>query len=262
MSLLTVRDVSHIYFSKDAKTAALLDISFSVREQEFVSLVGPSGCGKTTLLSIMAGLMEPTVGKVTLEDEKVHPKSRKIGYMLQQDYLFPWKTVEENILIGLKLTRQLNEETRRKTLSLLHEIGLRGVEKQYPAQLSGGMRQRAALVRTLATDPKILLLDEPFSALDFQTKLKMEELVYRTLKHYRKTALLVTHDIGEAIAMSDRVILLSNRPGTVRKIFAIPEEIRALPPFLARQHPDFQRLFDMIWKELENLESSEQRTPS
>lgn len=255
MSLLTIDNVHHTYFTISSATTALSNISLQIEEGEFVTLLGPSGCGKTTLLSIIAGLLKPTQGSVMLEGQPVSAVKHEIGYMLQQDYLFPWKTIEENILIGLKLTKMLNRETRLKTLQLLHQIGLTGVEKSLPKQLSGGMRQRVALVRTLATNPKILMLDEPFSALDYQTKLKLEDLISKTLKDFKKTAILVTHDIGEAIAMSDRILLFSQRPGRIHRIFPIPEELRCNPPFAARNHESFQPIFQMIWKELESLES-------
>ena len=176
-----------------------------------------------------------------------------MGYMLQQDYLFPWKTIEENIMLGLHIRRIYDEQMKEHTLNLLKQVGLHGVEGQYPRELSGGMRQRAALVRTLATDPKILLLDEPFSALDYQTKLKLEELVFNLLNKYKKTSLLVTHDIEEAIAMSDRIYLLQANPGKIAKIFIVPESIRSLSPLEARHHYDFPALFQNIWKELERL---------
>jgi NitT/TauT family transport system ATP-binding protein len=255
MSFLEVQDVTHIYFSKASKTPALIDVSLSIEEGEFISFLGPSGCGKTTLLSIIAGLIKPSIGTIKLENELVVANSKKTGYMLQQDYLFPWKTIEENILIGLKLTEQLNESSKNQTLSLLNKIGLSNVEKKYPSELSGGMRQRAALVRTLATNPKLLLLDEPFSALDYQTKLKLEDLVFQTLKQFQKTAILVTHDIAEAIAMSDRIFLFSKRPGTIAKSFVVPDELRNLLPFEARNHETFNLLFQEIWKELESLEA-------
>jgi NitT/TauT family transport system ATP-binding protein len=175
--------------------------------------------------------------------------------MLQQDYLFPWKTIEENILIGLKLSKQLNEQTKKAAIDLLNQMGLSGIEKQLPKQLSGGMRQRAALVRTLATEPKLLMLDEPFSALDYQTKLKLEDLVSNTLDSFGKTAILVTHDIGEAIAMSDRVVLFSPSPGRIHKVFAMPEELRNVSPFKARNHETFSSIFQKIWKELDSLET-------
>jgi NitT/TauT family transport system ATP-binding protein len=254
MSFLIVQDVHHTYFSKSSATTALSNISLQVEEGEFVSFLGPSGCGKTTLLSIISSLMKPTTGTVLLEGKPITATKSKIGYMLQQDYLFPWKTIEENILLGLKLSKSLNEKTRRNALSLLEQIGLNGVEKQLPKQLSGGMRQRVALVRTLATEPKLLMLDEPFSALDYQTKLKLEDLVFSTLKDFGKTAILVTHDIGEAIAMSDRVYLFSARPGVIHKVFEIPDDLRKLTPFEARNHKLYPQIFQSIWKELESLE--------
>ncbi|MBB5149312.1 ABC transporter ATP-binding protein [Ureibacillus thermosphaericus] len=253
MSFLVVEHVSHTYFSKDAATEALRDIHLTIEEGEFVSFIGPSGCGKTTLLSIIAGLFQPTYGNVFIENQQVYGnKELSIGYMLQQDYLFPWKTIEENITLGLKL---LNKHVDMSIASkLLQDVGLPPVEKKYPRELSGGMRQRVALARTLAVDPKILLLDEPFSALDYQSKLKLEDLVSKMLKQYNKTAILVTHDIGEAIAMSDRIYLFSARPGKIHKVFDIPEEIRTLPPFEARSHSSYSPLFQQIWKELEHLE--------
>ncbi|MEH7414634.1 ABC transporter ATP-binding protein [Neobacillus drentensis] len=254
MSFLKVQDLHHTYFTKASVTTALSDISLTVEEGEFVSFLGPSGCGKTTLLSIISSLLKPTQGTVLLENKPVSTAKNEIGYMLQQDYLFPWKTIEENILLGLKLSKRLNEKTKSAALNLLSQIGLNGVEKQLPKQLSGGMRQRAALVRTLATEPKLLMLDEPFSALDYQTKLKLEDLVSQTLDEFGKTAILVTHDIGEAIAMSDRIFLFSSKPGKIHKIFEMPEELKRLSPFDARNHEAYQGIFQTIWKELESLE--------
>lgn len=257
MVFLKVDSISHTYFTKTTATTALSHINFEVEEGEFISLLGPSGCGKTTLLSIIAGLIKPTDGQILLEGKNIKVMKQQIGYMLQQDYLFPWKTIEDNIFLGLKLTNQLSNEKKEYTLHLLEQMGLKGLEKYYPRQLSGGMRQRVALVRTLATEPKLLMLDEPFSALDYQTKLKLEDLVAETLKTFRKTAILVTHDIGEAIAMSDRVILLSQRPGTIQQIFHIPQELRNIPPFAARNHEQFPKIFQKIWEELENVEKEE-----
>jgi NitT/TauT family transport system ATP-binding protein len=254
MSFLTVQNIHHTYFTKSSATTALSNISLTVEEGEFVSLLGPSGCGKTTLLSIISSLLKPTQGTVLLENKPVTTAKSQIGYMLQQDYLFPWKTIEENILMGLKLSKQLNQNSKAAALRLLNQIGLTGVEKQLPRQLSGGMRQRVALVRTLATEPKLLMLDEPFSALDYQTKLKLEDLVSQTLDEFGKTAILVTHDIGEAIAMSDRVFLLSPSPGRIYKTFTMPEELRNISPFEARNHEAYSSIFQTIWKELESLE--------
>jgi len=255
MSFLTLNHIHHTYFTKESASIALKDIHFTVDEGEFISLLGPSGCGKTTLLSIIAGLIKPTNGEVLIQGNRIDHTSSSIGYMLQQDYLFPWKTIEENIFIGLKILNILNEETKAYALNLLDEMGLSQVRNAYPRQLSGGMRQRAALVRTLATNPKILLLDEPFSALDYQTKLKLEDLVFNTLKQYKKTAILVTHDIGEAIAMSNRIVILSAQPGQLNKIISVPKALEELSPFHARQHELFPQLFQSIWKELDHLES-------
>ncbi|PLT32207.1 ABC transporter ATP-binding protein [Bacillus sp. V5-8f] len=258
MGLLTIKNIDHIYFSEKTATTALENISLDIEEGEFISFLGPSGCGKTTLLSIIAGLFPPTSGSILLENKPIDSHTGfSIGYMLQQDYLFPWKTIEENIMLGLKLLKKDEAPTRIQALKLLGDVGLSGVEKQFPRQLSGGMRQRAALARTLAVDPQILLLDEPFSALDYQTKLKLEDLVSETLKAFAKTAILVTHDIGESISMSDRIYLFTAKPGRIHKTFSVPAELRSLSPFEARNHPLYPELFQTIWKELENLEFSQ-----
>nr|WP_238473835.1 ABC transporter ATP-binding protein [Paenisporosarcina cavernae] len=235
--------LQHIFFSEEGYTVALEDVSFSIEEGDFISFIGPSGCGKSTLLSIIANLIKPTSGRLT---QQISPS--EIGYMLQQDYLFPWKTIKENILLGLRLQ---NREDTEIVDDLLRRFQLTHTANFYPAQLSGGMRQRISLARTLAVQPRLLLLDEPFSALDFYTKLLLENFVAKTIQQLEKTAILVTHDIAEAIAMSDRVYLFSNRPGTILKVFDIPEEIRNLAPFEARNSPLFQPLFQTIWKELE-----------
>lgn len=242
MAFIEARNLRHIYFTEDTATEALKDIYLTVHEGEFISFIGPSGCGKTTLLSILAKLLIPTFGELSMA-------SSHTGYMLQQDYLFPWKTIEDNILLGLTLQRKQHKHIAQQ---LLQTIGLPDAAKLYPAQLSGGMRQRVALARTLATDPQLLLLDEPFSALDFHTKLLLENFVAATLKKLQKTAILVTHDIGEAIAMSDKIYLFSHRPGTIIQTFIIPKEIRNLAPLDARNSPHFQPLFQLIWKELES----------
>lgn len=259
MDFLTIQGIHHTYFTKTSSTTALSDVSLKIEEGEFVSFLGPSGCGKTTLLSIIAGLLVPTTGTVSLEGKHVEAAGKNIGYMLQQDYLFPWKTIEENVLLGLKLSNTLDDSKKSYTLGLLEKMGLKGVESQYPKQLSGGMRQRVALVRTLATEPKLLMLDEPFSALDYQTKLKLEDLVSNTLKSFGKTAILVTHDIGEAIAMSDRVFLFSSSPGQIHKTFTMPKELTDATPFNARSHEAFSTIFQTVWKELESLEPANKR---
>ncbi|QQK81244.1 ABC transporter ATP-binding protein [Salicibibacter cibi] len=255
MALLALRDVEKHFFSRENVLEAIRNVSLEVNTGEFLSIIGPSGCGKTTILSMIAGLMEQSEGEILLQDAPITNTNTDVGYMLQQDYLFPWLTIGQNIDIALTITKMKNQQNQVYTRDLLDQMGLADREHDMPAALSGGMRQRVALVRTLAAKPSLLLLDEPFSALDFQTKLKLEDLIHETLKEKRKTALLVTHDISEAIAMSDRIILLTNRPATIKKIFMMPEELKILSPLEARQHPTFQDWFQLIWKELENLES-------
>ncbi|MBU9713773.1 ABC transporter ATP-binding protein [Evansella tamaricis] len=257
MEFLELEKVEKTFFSKESYTEAIRDITFSVKKGEFVSLIGPSGCGKSTLLSLISGLILPTSGSIQLDGTEIKKPTPETGYMLQQDYLFPWLSIEENITLGLKTMGKLTKESRDHALYLLDQMGLGDKTKKYPGELSGGMRQRVALVRMLSTEPKLLLLDEPFSALDYQTKLKLEDLVFSTIKNHKKTALLVTHDIGEAIAMSDRVILLSDRPGVIQKVFSIPAEIKDRLPFDARNHSDFNGWFQEVWKELESFEQSQ-----
>ncbi|MDY0405276.1 ABC transporter ATP-binding protein [Virgibacillus sp. 179-BFC.A HS] len=223
-------------------------------EGEFVSLVGPSGCGKSTILSIVSGIMQQTKGKVLLDNHPVREFPGAIGYMLQQDYLFPWKTIIDNVLLGPKIQQKTSADIRKKALELLSEVGLKNVEDDYPDSLSGGMRQRVALVRTLVTDPKVLLLDEPFSALDYQTKLNLEDLVHKLLRQYHKTAILVTHDIGEAISMTDRIFVMEANPGRIAKTFEVPIELRDEIPFLVRRHSKYQPLFDKVWAALNGEE--------
>ncbi|WP_096189823.1 ABC transporter ATP-binding protein [Evansella halocellulosilytica] len=254
MALLKLSNVQKTFFSKETVTVAVENVSFSVEKGEFISLIGPSGCGKTTLLSLISGLLKPTEGKIELDGKVISKPTPATGYMLQQDYLFPWLKIEDNISLGLRTMKQLSHEKKIHARFLLDQMGLIDKVNDYPSQLSGGMRQRVALVRMLSTDPKLLLLDEPFSALDYQTKLKLEDLVFSTIKEQEKTAILVTHDIGEAIAMSDKVYLLGHRPGSIKKTFHIPDELKTRLPFKARSHPLFNEWFQDIWKELESLE--------
>ncbi|TMV52349.1 ABC transporter ATP-binding protein [Paenibacillus mesophilus] len=255
-----IHDLTHVYVSGKGAFVALEKVGFTLEAGEFVSLVGPSGCGKTTILSIIAGLIEPTEGHVEVGGQPVSGPSRKVGYMLQHDYLFPWRTILANSVIGLELNGKVTGEQKAEAVRLLAEMGLKDVAGSYPHQLSGGMRQRVALVRTLITSPDILLLDEPFSALDYQTKLTLEQLVSETLRSRRKSAVLVTHDITEAIAMSDRVIVLDRGPGRVRREILVPGPIRSACPMKAREMPGFHALFNEIWGELEEMEA--RREPS
>src|SRR5690625_2062295 len=237
-------------------TKALADITFSIDEGEFVSILGPRGCGKSTILSIIAGIVEQTKGDVFINGQPIQQENLQIGYMLQQDYLFPWKTIMENILIGPKVRGTIHTTTEETGLELLKEVGIPHVAKDYPDALSGGMRQRVAFVRTFLADPQILLLDEPFSALDYLTKLKLEDLLFSLLKKYHKTAILVTHDISEAIAMSDRIFVMDSNPGRLAKIFTIPDELRQERPFFVRRQPAYQPLFDNIWHQLNKDEEA------
>ncbi|GGF89608.1 ABC transporter ATP-binding protein [Paenibacillus abyssi] len=255
--MLELKNVSHVYVNEKEASLAIDSLELAVLPGEFVSLVGPSGCGKTTILSLLAGLFPPAQGEVLYAGQPVSGPSNKLGYMLQQDYLFPWRTIRDNALIGLEIMGRKTPQACRAVDDLLDEMGLAGTADRYPHELSGGMRQRVALVRTLASDPEVLLLDEPFSALDMHIKLQLEDLVQRTLRRLNKTAILVTHDLAEAAAMSDRVILLGRRPGRIRQIFDIPLDIRRLLPTEARRDPGFQDIFDSIWEELEAEDGKE-----
>lgn len=250
--VLELRNVTQVYVNDSRATLAVENLSFAVERGAFVSLVGPSGCGKTTILSLLAGLLKPTRGEVVVSGEIIQGPSARIGYMLQHDYLFPWRTILDNVLIGLELSGRKTEASIAFTRSLLHELGLGGLEQRMPHELSGGMRQRAALVRTLAVEPDVLLLDEPFSALDMAIKLQLEDLVGTTLREKGKTALLVTHDLAEAAAMSDEVIVLGRNPGHYHSSFLIPPTIRDALPTEARRMKEFQPVFDSLWQALED----------
>ncbi|MCS7464443.1 ABC transporter ATP-binding protein [Paenibacillus doosanensis] len=254
-TVVDLQKLSHVYVNGRGATLALENISLRVEQGEFVSLIGPSGCGKTTLLSLISGLLLPTEGTVLIAGERIKRPTPKVGYMLQQDYLFPWRTIYENAAIGLELTGKEEAAYKPLVLELLSDMGLADCADSYPQQLSGGMRQRVALVRTLATEPDILLLDEPFSALDYQTKLQLEDLVAVTLRSRGKTAILVTHDITEAIAMSDRIIVLQPRPGRIRAEVEVPGNIRAALPLKAREEAGFHDLFHRLWGQFDDMEA-------
>lgn len=250
LDILTVQDLSLKYQAENGEITALDNISFTVRHGEFMSIVGPSGCGKSTLLSLIAGLMRPTTGEIVVAGERVDGVSGHIGYMLQKDNLLDWRTIGSNVLFGLEIRRALTSETRARAERLLKSYDLYEFRDKYPAQLSGGMRQRAALIRTLATNPDILLLDEAFSALDYQTRLTVTEDVYRILKQEGVTTLMVTHDIPESISMGDRVMILTARPARIREMLDIRFEGAARTPLTCRNDPQFGKYFDHIWKEL------------
>ena len=248
--IVTLENVRKTYQSREGEVEALRDVNLAIEEGEFLSIVGPSGCGKTTLLTLMAGLEKPSGGRIRLAGEDVAGVSGKVGYMPQRDELFPWRTIRENVLLGLELRGEKNGPRRAAAEELLARYGLADFADTPPARLSGGMRQRCALIRTLATDPALLLLDEPFSALDYQTRLSVSDDIHRIIRREGKTAVLVTHDISESISMSDRVAVLSARPGTVKTVCPLTE-LRGLSPMERREHPRFHHYFNTVWKELE-----------
>lgn len=239
-NILRFQDVTYIYHTVRGELVAAKDLSFLVDEGEFVAIIGPSGCGKTTLLSLAAGLLKPSAG--TIESRG------SFGYMLQKDELFPWRTIEKNIFLPLEIRHQKSPEHRERAIALAKKYGLGDFLKSYPAQLSGGMRQRAALIRTLATDPDILLLDEPFSALDYQTRLNVCEDVANIIRSEKKTALLITHDISEAISVADRVLVLTARPARVAHAHTL--DFGGIPPLKRREQPGFSGWFERLWGEL------------
>lgn len=248
--LLNISHVNYSYHSMQGETPALTDISLTVHAGDFIAIVGPSGCGKSTLLSLICGLLEPEDGEILLNNKKVSEQSHDpIGYMLQKDHLFEWRTIWKNILLGLEIQHKLTPESIDYANSLLKDYGLYDFKEKRPSELSGGMRQRAALIRTLVLRPTLLLLDEPFSALDYQTRLKVADDIGTIIKKEGKTAVLVTHDLSEAVSLANRVIVLSKRPARVDAI--IPLEFdEHLTPFERRSAPLFKDYFNTIWKEL------------
>jgi NitT/TauT family transport system ATP-binding protein len=253
-SKVALQDIGLRYFTPDGEVEALRHISLDVAPGEFVSIVGPSGCGKSTLLSLIAGILAPTSGEVLIDGRRVSGPSPVCGYMLQHDHLFEWRTILDNVLLGPEILGQDLKVACERGRDLLRRYGLGEFSGHYPHQLSGGMRQRAALARTLCTGPDILLLDEPFSALDFQTRLTLADEIVTILRQEGKTVILVTHDIGEAISMTDRVIVLGRRPARVkaehRIAFESADGTRPLP-FRARSAREFPEYFNLIWEELD-----------
>ncbi len=249
--LLKIENISKMYQAKNGEIEALKDINFTVDNGEFVSIIGPSGCGKSTLLSIIAGLEEKTSGKLYIDGEESNGITSKIGYMLQKDSLLEWRSIYKNVIFGLEIKKINTPENRKYVEELLKKYHLYEFKDKYPSQLSGGMRQRVALIRTLAIKPKILLLDEAFSAIDYQTRLMVTKDIYNIIKNEKVTTLMVTHDISEAISMSDRIVVLSERPATVKTIYTIDFEMKNRDPLNVRESPKFSKYFDSIWKELD-----------
>ncbi len=251
MTLLELKKVNFSYHSKEAETVAIKDLSFTVNTGEFVGIIGPSGCGKTTLLNLLAGIYAPASGEILLRGKKVSEADSKIGLMPQRDQLFPWRNIESNILLGPELSGKKKKQSREYAHYLLSKYGLGDFIKKYPSELSGGMRQRAALIRTLVLHPDILLLDEPFSALDFQTRINVCNDVYSIIKQEKKTAILVSHDISECISLCDKIIVLSKRPATVISEINVNLDSN-LSPLQKRECKNFSEYFKTIWKLLED----------
>lgn len=245
--VLELRRIGYSYHSLDGETETLQNINFSIQPGEFAAIVGPSGCGKSTLLSLICGLIKPEQGEILIN-------GARIGYMLQKDHLLEWRTVYRNAVLGLEMAHQLNDKSEERVRTMLETYGLADFADSYPSSLSGGMRQRAALIRTLALEPELLLLDEPFSALDYQTRLEVGDDIGSIIRKEGKTAILVTHDLSEAISLGSRVIILSHRPARIKKILPISFSAEAdgvhLSPLERRNAPEFSSYFQQIWKEV------------
>lgn len=242
--ILKIKNLKKIYHTEKEEILAVEDFSFDLHENEFVAIVGPSGCGKSTILSILCNLDTKSDGNIEIKNGK------KIGYMLQHDSLFEWRSILNNCLLGLELNKEKNEENTKYVLNLLNNYGLKDFINNKPSELSGGMRQRVALIRTLATKPDILLLDEPFSALDYQTRLAVSDNVYEIIKKEKKSAIMVTHDIAEAISMADKVIVLTGRPSKIKKIYDIKLTDKT-SPINNRKCKEFSTYYETIWKDLD-----------
>jgi len=247
--MVSIRNISMKYHSPEGEIEALKNISLDIEDGEFISIIGPSGCGKSTLLDILAGLLKPSAGEVLVNNQLVD--NPVVGYMPQRDQLFEWLTIWKNVILGLEVQNKLTEKAKAYVEKLLDSYGLIDFKNSYPSQLSGGMRQRAALIRTLAIDPDILLLDEAFSALDYQTRLVITDEVKQIIAKEKKTTILITHDIAEAISMADRIGVLTRRPATIKSIHEIRLTGESNNPLKRRDAPEFREYFNLIWKELD-----------
>lgn len=243
MKVLEIKNVTKTFYTELGELKVIDNMSFDVEEGEIVAIVGPSGSGKSTILNMISSLIKPTNGSIDVNGE--------LGYMFQRDHLFEWRTVWKNILLGLEIKHHLNEENIKYVENMLKKYELYEFKNNYPKELSGGMRQRIALIRTMATKPDILLLDEPFSALDYQTRIKVSDDIYKIIKERKLTTILVTHDISEAISMADRVIVMSKRPAKVKNIYDINVNIDGeITPMSKRNAQEFRLYFDEIWRDL------------
>lgn len=251
-NIVKFENISMTYHTQDREILALNNLNLEIRDQEILGIVGPSGCGKSTLLSLVAGLILPSKGRVLVNDLEVKQPLKNIGYMFQKDQLFDWRNILDNVTLGLELQKKLDEESLNEAREMLDSYGLGDFLDSYPNQLSGGMRQRVALARTLMLKPDILLLDEPFSALDYQTRLAISDEVGLILREKKKTAILVTHDIAEAISLCDRIAIMTARPGTIKEIIEIKLSCNGDPsPIKLREAAEFRDYFNKIWKELD-----------
>ena len=249
---LEVKDLSYSYHTPEGETRALSRISFDVQDGEFLAVVGPSGCGKSTLLSLLAGLLKPEEGEIFIDGVPRRESRAVIGYMLQKDHLFEWRSILDNVSLGPEIRRSLTGPVREELRAMLDTYGLLPFAHARPSQLSGGMRQRAALIRTLALKPDILLLDEPFSALDYQTRLEVCDDISTIIRTQKKTAVLITHDLSEAISAADRILVLTSRPARVRSVLEISFSPEYDRPLARRNAPEFSSYFNLLWKELKN----------
>ena len=254
MSFLEIKDVFMNYHSIEGETTVLDNINLKIEEGEFITIIGPSGCGKSTLLNIVAGLIAPSRGEVLFEGEKMSTNLDQIGYMFQKDHLFPWLNLWENVILGLKIKGEYNHEKKSFIEDMLTSYGLSDFKNYYPNELSGGMRQRVALIRTLALSPRILLLDEPFSALDSQTRLMVCDEIYQIIKKAGKTVVMVTHDISEAVSTSSRLVVMSKRPSTIKSIFSLDFDSNYKTPLSRREAQEFRVYYNKIWKEIDVVE--------
>lgn len=246
-TILEIKNLSHSYHNLEGETLALSQLSFSMSKGEFISIVGPSGCGKSTLLSLICGLMKPEEGTVELH-------GKQMGYMLQKDHLLEWRSIYKNIVLGLEIRHMLTTETKQKVQDYLTQYGLADFANARPSELSGGMRQRVALIRTLILEPDLLLLDEPFSALDYQTRLNVADDIGQIIRQEKRSAILVTHDLSEAISLGDKVLVLTQRPASIKRIIPLKFDLEEDTPLHRRNAPEFKNYFNMVWKELNEYE--------
>ena len=245
-NILTIKNLSKTYYTKEKAVLAIDDINLNIKENSITAIIGPSGCGKSTLLNIIGNLDNKSSGEITFNNN-----SKNIGYMFQNDCLFPWLNILDNCLLGLKIQNKLTKESKEYVMNLLNTYGLKDFLYSYPSNLSGGMKQRVALIRTLATNPDILLLDEPFSALDFETRQIVSDDVYKIIKKEKKTTITITHNIEEAILMADTVVVLTKRPAQIKNIYKI-KLTNASSPINNRNCPEFNDFYNDIWQEFDH----------